>query len=90
MMIIAIGGIGSFFFGLIWEISLQERVPKAAFGRVTSLDMLGSIALMPLGYLMTGWLADWMGGVQKALLLAIVMLIIIIGALSFRSIRQFN
>jgi hypothetical protein len=41
-------------FALVWETSLQELVPEEAFGRVASLDMLGSFALLPLGHLGVG------------------------------------
>ncbi|HEU4962944.1 MAG TPA: MFS transporter [Bacilli bacterium] len=51
-------------FGLVWEGSLQELVPEEAFGRVYSLDMFGSIALMPIGFMLTGWLAEVYGGLQ--------------------------
>jgi hypothetical protein len=37
-------------FGLIWETSPQELVPEEKFGRVVSLDMLGSFGLLPVGY----------------------------------------
>jgi MFS family permease len=59
----ALEGFGLMIFGLIWEISLQELVPQEAFGRVASLDLLGSFALLPVGYILVGWLADLIGGV---------------------------
>lgn len=62
MMLMVIEGFGMMAFGLIWETSLQELVAPEAFGRVASLDMLGSFALLPAGYLFTGWFADLIGG----------------------------
>lgn len=52
--LMAIEGFGIMIFGLIWETSVQELVPEEAFGRVASLDMLGSFALLPLGYVVVG------------------------------------
>lgn len=48
-------------FGVIWESTVQELVPLEALGRVHSVDMLGSFALLPLGFLAVGWLATHLG-----------------------------
>jgi len=44
---------------LIWVNILQELVPQEKLGRVFSIDSLGSFALLPLGFALTGWLIDW-------------------------------
>jgi MFS family permease len=44
--------------GLIWINILQELVPAETLGRVSSIDTLGSFALLPLGFAFTGWLID--------------------------------
>ncbi len=44
--------------GLIWMNLLQELVPPEKMGRVSSVDMLGSFVLLPIGFLFTGWLID--------------------------------
>jgi len=90
VILTALGGLGSMFFGLIWETSLQELVPEEAFGRVASLDMLGSIALMPLGFLFTGWMAEAIGGLQTAMILASVMIVLVISAVSIPSVRGYK
>jgi MFS family permease len=86
----ALGGFGSIFFGLIWETSLQELVPEDAFGRVSSLDMMGSIALMPLGFLLTGWLSEAIGGLHTALILVAVLVLLVISALSIPAVRGYR
>jgi MFS family permease len=48
-------------FGLVWLNALQELVPNELLGRVTSLDILGSYALLPVGYALTGWATDRFG-----------------------------
>ncbi|EEK79504.1 MFS transporter [Bacillus cereus] len=90
IFLMAIEGFGMMIFGLIWETSLQELVPEEAFGRVASLDMLGSFALLPLGYVVVGWLANVIGGEITIVLLAILVIITIGMALSVRSIRRFD
>jgi DHA3 family tetracycline resistance protein-like MFS transporter len=48
-------------FGLIWTNTLQEMVPREQLGRVSSIDMLGSFVLLPIGYGLTGWVTDLVG-----------------------------
>ncbi|KKZ92276.1 MFS transporter [Bacillus wiedmannii] len=88
--LMAIEGFGIMIFGLIWETSLQELVPEEAFGRVASLDMLGSFALLPLGYVVVGWLATVIGGEITIIALAILVLVTIGLALAVPSIRRFD
>ncbi|MED3021141.1 MULTISPECIES: MFS transporter [Bacillus cereus group] len=88
--LMAIEGFGMMIFGLIWETSLQELVPEEAFGRVASLDMLGSFALLPLGYVVVGWLATVIGGEITIITLAILVLVTIGVVLCVPSIRRFD
>ncbi|PHD26003.1 MFS transporter [Bacillus wiedmannii] len=88
--LMAIEGFGMMIFGLIWETSLQELVPEEAFGRVASLDMLGSFALLPLGYVVVGWLATVIGGEITIITLAILVFVTIGIALCVTSIRRFD
>ncbi|MBJ7945751.1 MFS transporter [Bacillus toyonensis] len=90
IFLMAIEGFGMMIFGLIWETSLQELVPEEAFGRVASLDMLGSFALLPLGYVVVGWLANVIGGEVTILMLALFVIFTIVIALSVPSIRKFD
>ncbi len=48
-------------FGLIWTSTLQELVPGELLGRVSSIDFLGSYALLPFGYALAGWATDAAG-----------------------------
>lgn len=83
-------GFGVMWFGLIWETSLQELVPEEAFGRVVSIDLLGSFALLPVGYLLVGWLADAVGGVPTMVGLATFAILLIGSALMVPGIRKFD
>lgn len=40
---------------------IQQYVPEEWLSRVYSLDMMGSLALMPLGYILAGFLAAVLG-----------------------------
>jgi MFS family permease len=47
--------------GQVWMSLLQELVPAEKLGRVASIDMIGSLALLPLGIGAAGWLTDVWG-----------------------------
>lgn len=90
VMVMALEGFGLMIFSLVWETSLQELVPVESFGRVASLDMFGSFAFLPVGFLVIGWLADHIGGlVTIGIFSGIGMLLVIIG-LCVPAIRRFD
>ncbi|GEM_PF-967922 len=90
VMAMVLEGFGMMMFMIIWEISLQELVPAESFGRVASLDLLGSYALLPVGYLLVGWLADTIGGVPSIAIFACAGILILLTALCSPHIRRFN
>jgi len=47
--------------GLVWTTLTQELVPGDKMGRVSSVQMLGSFSLMPLGLATGGILTDRIG-----------------------------
>jgi MFS family permease len=55
------GGIGLALFAVWWETALAQRIPPAALSRVVSYDWMGSYALLPVGYVLIGVLADQLG-----------------------------
>lgn len=83
-------GIGMMAFGLIWETSLQELVAAESFGRVASIDMLGSFALLPAGYLFTGWFAEQVGGAAAMLIMSSAVIVLTAIALTVPAIRCFD
>lgn len=89
-LLMAVEGFGLMIFGLIWETSLQELVPPDAFGRVVSLDLLGSFALLPLSYALVGWLADQIGGTLTIAIFASIGLVIVGSVLCVPAIRRFQ
>lgn len=52
----------------IWLNLLQELVPAEKMGRVSSIDMLGSFVLLPIGLGLAGWATDVFGAPRVFLL----------------------
>jgi MFS family permease len=48
-------------FGLGWDLSMQQHVPPHLLSRVYAYDMLGSLVAIPLGQLLAGPAARWLG-----------------------------
>ena len=44
-----------------WETALAEHIPPRALSRVSAYDWMGSLALLPVGYLLSGPLASALG-----------------------------
>jgi MFS family permease len=70
-------------FGVLWQTTMQQEIPGEKLARLSSYDAVGSFALMPLGYVIIGPLADAIG--TRATFLATAAIIIIATALVFLS-----
>ena len=57
----AAAGFGLGLFGVWWETALAQRIPPHLLSRVSAWDWMGSMALLPLGYLLAGPLAARFG-----------------------------
>jgi MFS family permease len=56
-----LGGAGGGLFGVLWETALAERIAPHLLSRVTAYDWMGSLALLPLGYLIAGPVGEAVG-----------------------------
>jgi len=50
----AAAGLGIGLFIVWWETALAQRIPPHLLSRVSAWDYMGSLALLPVGYLLTG------------------------------------
>jgi len=57
----AAAGVGLSLFGIWWDTALAERVPPHTLSRVSAYDWMGSLALLPVGYLLAGPLGEALG-----------------------------
>ena len=57
----ALAGVGFEIFGVFWELSLQQHVPRDRLSRVSSYDALGSFVAIPVGQVLAGPLSAAIG-----------------------------
>jgi MFS family permease len=71
-----------------WETALAEHIPPRALSRVSAYDWMGSLALLPFGYLLSGPLASALGA-RAVLALGSALSLVLLGlALVPRSTRE--
>lgn len=75
-------------FSLVWESTLQDLIPHEALGRVASIDLLGSISLMPVGLILAGVSVDRFGPGATILIGGFGSIVIGAAGLSLGSIRN--
>jgi MFS family permease len=81
-------GFGMNVMQIIWVTLLYELVPADKLGRVSSVDLLGSLGLLPVGYVLAGWLGDRLGPPMVFLLAGLVMVVVDLLPLLLKDIRR--
>jgi MFS family permease len=81
-------GFGFAAFDVLWSTALAQRIPPAALSRVSSFDWMGSLALMPLGYLVAGPLAAAVGATAVMVGGGMIALAIVAACLAPRETRE--
>jgi MFS family permease len=82
-----IAGFGIALFGVWWETALAERVPPHLLSRVTAYDWMGSLALLPLGYVLAGPLGEALGAVEVLAAGGAIGLVALLASLCVRDVR---
>lgn len=57
----ALGGAANSVFETLWETAKQDHAPAELLSRLSSFDNLGSLGLVPLGYLIGGLMLGTVG-----------------------------
>ncbi|MFB4317298.1 hypothetical protein [Actinomadura sp. 21ATH] len=83
-------GITQTIFGVLWSTTVQHDVPADALSRVTSWDLLGALALAPLGLLAAGPLTAAIGIQPTAAAAAALILAATAAALLSPQVRRFR
>jgi glyoxylase-like metal-dependent hydrolase (beta-lactamase superfamily II)/MFS family permease len=56
-----LAGISVEVFGVLWETSLQQQIPRDRLSRVSSYDALGSFVAIPIGLSLVGPISEALG-----------------------------
>lgn len=83
-----VAGLGMSMMDVIWSTLLYELVPSHKLGRVASVDHLGSLGLLPLGYVFAGWISDSQGPAMVFLFGGLAMVLLNTFPLFLRDIRS--
>jgi len=71
-----------------WETALARHIPPHVLSRVSAYDWMGSLALLPLGYVLAGPLADALGAQTVLGLGSLIGLLVLLLALLPGSTRE--
>jgi MFS family permease len=84
-------GFGVSIFATLWDTTMQRTIPAATLSRVSAYDWFGSVAFVPLGYLLVAPLASAFGD-RGALLLGAAVVIgscaVVLASRSVRGLRS--
>lgn len=81
-------GSGFEVFSVQWNTALHTRVAPEALSRVSSYDVLGSIALLPLGEVLAGYGVEGIGAAGTLLLCFAGALLPTLAVLCVREVRE--
>jgi len=81
-------GMSLALFAAIWQATLQSHVPSDQLSRLSSYDWMGSIALLPVGYLLAGFFGAALGTRGGLLSAGVVVLVATFAVASVPSVRH--
>ncbi len=81
-------GFGFSLLMIWWETALARHIPASALSRVSAWDWMGSLALLPLGYLAAGPLANEFGASTVLGVGSAIGLVLLLVGLLPRSVRE--
>jgi MFS family permease len=81
-------GFGFSLLMIWWETALARHIPPSALSRVSAWDWMGSLALLPVGYLLAGPLAAAIGARTVLGLGCVIGLALLAIGLAPRSVRE--
>jgi len=81
----------AFAFGtVVWDTTLQERIPRDRLSRVSAYNWLGAMAFLPAGYAIAGPVADLIGMSTSLWIGAAWIVVSTAAVLSVRDVRRFR
>lgn len=88
MILFMVAGLGTGLFSILWESTLQTRVPEGSLSRVASYDLLGSTLAMPLGAVVFGIGVGSTDPASVLVVAGVTYSLIALGCLCVRSVRS--
>jgi len=70
-----IAGVGLELYGVFWDTTLQQHIPDEKLSRVSSYDVLGSFALIPVGVAIMGPISGAIGVADTLIGAALVVVV---------------
>jgi MFS family permease len=83
-----VAGVGLELYGVFWDTTLQEHIPEEKLSRVSSYDVLGSFALIPVGVAVMGPISNAIGVAETLLGASFVVVIATIAVISVADVRN--
>jgi MFS family permease len=81
-------GFGIEIFAVLWDTTMQQQIPEEKLSRVYSYDMLGSIALVPVGLAVIGPIADAFGTEATLVGSALFIVLVTLPVFAVRDVRE--
>jgi MFS family permease len=86
----ALAGASLALFAALWQTTLQSHVPSEQLSRLSAYDWLGSLALLPVGYVLAGFTEAAVGLRGGLLSAGVVVLIATMAVASVPSVRELS
>jgi MFS family permease len=83
-----VAGVGLELYGVFWDTTLQQHIPDEKLSRVSSYDVLGSFALIPVGVAVMGPISGAIGVEQTLLGAALVVVVATLAVISVADVRN--
>jgi len=81
-------GFGIEVFSVCWDTTMQQQIPGAMLSRVYAYDMLGSVALIPVGFAAVGPIADLIGTRLTLYGAAALVVLVTLPVFAVRDVRE--
>jgi MFS family permease len=86
--VFVVAGTGIALFDIWWHTALAQRVQPHMLSRVTSYDWMGSLALLPIGYVLAGPLGESLGATEVLVAGSVLALAALMLTFTSREVRQ--
>ena len=83
-----IAGFGLELYGVFWDTTLQQHILDEKLSRVSSYDVLGSFALIPIGVAVMGPISGAIGVADTLIGAAIVVVVATLAVISVADVRN--